>query len=260
MLTLAGWASVALIVIAVVNLLLLGGLVYLVFAVRDQIRKLRQQVQPVLNEARSTVAMVRQETAPVLDEARSTLHKVQQTANQITDRVDAVAARAEQLATDVTQRADYLTSTICNRTDEVTKEFTRRIEQISADVTRHSEQVTAQLTDRVDHISTGATERFDRIADDLSRTVQHMLDLGDHLVERVAARVDTTTAVVEEAVTKPLVSLAGVRAGVSKGLEIWRDLSKRAQGDGKKEAEREAEARRMIEEAPIPVQTETVEG
>lgn len=232
MLTLAAWASISLIVIAAVNVLILGGLVYLVFMVRNQFRQLQEQVQPLVGEVRTT------------------LHTVQQTAADIGTRAEHMAARAENLTSDVAMRAEHLAATITQRADEITRDFTRRVEEIASDVSQRTEQVTAQFTDRFDHLVNGWTERFDRISDDLSAKLQNLIDVGDRLVERIAARLDTTTAVVEEAVTKPLVTLAGVRAGISKGLDVWRDLSKRAQGDGSKERAREAEARRLIEEAP----------
>jgi len=108
------------------------------------------------------------------------------------------------------------------------------------------------------------TRRFDEVSRDLTQTMERILDLGEDLAERVAARVDTTTSVVEEAVARPLVTLASVRDGIHKGLEMWREYRSRAEGDGKPTVptpEQEREVRRMIEETPTIVpQSETVEG
>lgn len=234
MLTLASWASVALITVAIVNLLLLGALVTLVFVVRSQLRKLREQAQPVIDEARSTLDMVKTVTS------------------NMGQRVESISVNAGNLATGVTQRAERLTSDITERVEDITSDFTRSAGQITSDVTLSSEKVAATFTDR-----------FDQVSADLTQKLHRIIGLGDRLASRIAARLDTTTSVMEEAVTRPMITLAGVRAGIGKGLDVWRELSKRAGGDGKKRRreERETAARRMMEEAPPVVpQVEGIEG
>ena len=149
----------------------------------------------------------------------------------IHERVEAIPARAETLANDMSRRA----------------------EQMSADFTQSAERITS-----------GVTSRFDEVSRDLTQKMERILDLGEDLAERVVARVDTTTSVMEEAVARPLVTLASVRDGIQKGLDVWREYRSRAEGDGKPAAptpEQEKEVRRMIEETPTIVpQAETVEG
>ena len=190
------WAAVSLIVIALVNLGILGGLVYLVFMVRNQTQKKQEQAQPVSSEGPAT------------------LHTVQEVASDVSKRVETISERAEHLATDVTQRA---------------------------------ERVAADVSQRVDNITVGTTQRFDMLTQDFSSRADHMMGLSERLANRLVERVDTTTAVIEEAIARPMIGLASLRAGLTRGLEAWRGYRSRLTEVQTREA-REAEVRRMIEE------------
>lgn len=218
MLTLASWASIALIVIALVNLGILGGLVYLIFMVRRQVES------------------VRGHALPIMDEARSTFSTVRNTATQMAQRTETMAAQAEEIARDFSTRA---------------------------------EQLTSDLSQRFEHVSDELTNRFDNVSSGLTESAQRLLTVSEQIAERVASRVDTATTVLEDAVTKPLISLASVRAGINKGLEVWREFGKvseeklqeKMRQDQERTKAREEEARRMIERTPpLVTQAESTEG
>ena len=49
----------------------------------------------------------------------------------------------------------------------------------------------------------------------------------EETVEDVSHKVKKTTSVIEDAVTPPLIGVASMLAGVSRGLQVWNELSKR---------------------------------
>ena len=76
-------------------------------------------------------------------------------------------------------------------------------------------------------------ERADKVSGEVARRAEHIAQLSDQVAERVAQRVDTTSAIVQEAVASPVINLASVRAGFGKGLAVWQELSKAKGGNGK---------------------------
>lgn len=76
-------------------------------------------------------------------------------------------------------------------------------------------------------------QRADAVSGEVASKAQRIAQLSEDVAERVAQRVDTTTFIVQEAISKPMVNLASVRAGVGKGLEVWQELSKAKGGNGK---------------------------
>jgi hypothetical protein len=58
------------------------------------------------------------------------------------------------------------------------------------------------------------------------------LDKATELVEQVSERVDTTTAIAEEAVTEPLIGAASLMAGINRGLRAYAERS-HEKGDGR---------------------------
>lgn len=56
--------------------------------------------------------------------------------------------------------------------------------------------------------------------DEISHTVEDTLDDVSHKVKK-------TTSVIEDAVTPPLIDVASMLAGMSRGLQVWKELSKK---------------------------------
>lgn len=77
------------------------------------------------------------------------------------------------------------------------------------------------------------SERAEKVSGEVAGKAQHIAELSEQVAERVAQRVDTTSSIVQEAVSGPMINLASVRAGVGKGLEVWQELSKAKGGNGK---------------------------
>lgn len=79
-----------------------------------------------------------------------------------------------------------------------------------------------------------ATETLGRVEDAtglIQQKVDHVLDKTTHLVDNVSERLDTTTAIAEEAVTEPLIRAASVMAGIQHGLKTYSERSG-LKGDG----------------------------
>lgn len=76
-------------------------------------------------------------------------------------------------------------------------------------------------------------ERAEKVSGDVVTKAEHIADLSERVAERVAQRVDTTSAIVQEAISRPVINLASVRTGVHKGLEVWQELSKARGGNDK---------------------------
>jgi len=69
-----------------------------------------------------------------------------------------------------------------------------------------------------------ATETLARVEEttaQLQQRVDVVLDKTSQLVEQVSERVDTTTAIAEEAVTEPLIGAASLMAGIHRGLRVY---------------------------------------
>lgn len=70
-----------------------------------------------------------------------------------------------------------------------------------------------------------ASETLSRVDDttqQLQVKVDHALAKTTELVDKVSERVDTTTAIAEEAVTEPLIGAASIMAGIQRGLQTYR--------------------------------------
>ena len=66
----------------------------------------------------------------------------------------------------------------------------------------------------------------------MQQRVDRILDRTTLLVEQVSERVDTTTAIAEEAVTEPLIGAASLLAGINRGLRTYAEQSTE-RGDGR---------------------------
>jgi hypothetical protein len=71
------------------------------------------------------------------------------------------------------------------------------------------------------------------IADTVRTRTDEITSTVEDTVEDVSRKVKSTTTALEEAVKPPLASVASVLAGISKGLEVWSDLSKRKGGNSR---------------------------
>ena len=68
----------------------------------------------------------------------------------------------------------------------------------------------------------------------LQGRVDEVLVKTTALVNNVTERVDTTTAIAEEAVTEPLIGAASLMAGINRGLRSYAEQqSEHAKGDGR---------------------------
>jgi len=66
----------------------------------------------------------------------------------------------------------------------------------------------------------------------LQQRVDHVLEKTTELVDQISERVDTTTAIAEEAVTEPLIGAASIMAGLSRGFRVYTERSSE-KGDGR---------------------------
>jgi hypothetical protein len=88
---------------------------------------------------------------------------------------------------------------------------------------------------KADPILRKATETLGRVEEttaQLQQRVDHVLEKTTALVDHVGERVDTTTAIAEEAVTEPLIGAASLMAGINRGLRVYTERSSE-KGDGR---------------------------
>jgi uncharacterized protein YoxC len=84
----------------------------------------------------------------------------------------------------------------------------------------------AELTVQVEPVVRRADEtlaRVELLTGDLQQRTETILERTAALVERVSQKVDTTTAIAEETISQPLIGAASVMAGISRGLETFRE-------------------------------------
>lgn len=73
-----------------------------------------------------------------------------------------------------------------------------------------------------------ATETLGKVEETTAKLqgrVDQVLEKTTQLVEQVSERVDTTTAIAEEAVTEPLIGAASLMAGIQRGLRVYTERS-----------------------------------
>ncbi|MFN3652185.1 MAG: hypothetical protein ACK47B_21620 [Armatimonadota bacterium] len=81
-----------------------------------------------------------------------------------------------------------------------------------------------EALDKAEPLLAKATETMGRVEDTtikIQQKVDVVLDKTSHLVDHVSERVDTTTAIAEEAVTEPLIGAASLMAGINRGLRVY---------------------------------------
>lgn len=85
---------------------------------------------------------------------------------------------------------------------------------------------TAEMATRIEPLAKDAATtlaRVERLAEDLEGRTRQVLERTTALVESVSKRVDTTTALAEETISQPLIGAASVMAGISRGLQTYRE-------------------------------------
>lgn len=85
-------------------------------------------------------------------------------------------------------------------------------------------QLVGDLTQKIDPILARATETLDKVEKTsgvVEQRVNVAIDRTTHLINKVSERVDTTTAVAEEAVTGPLIGAASLVAGWRTGVQTY---------------------------------------
>ena len=93
------------------------------------------------------------------------------------------------------------------------------------------EEALAQATPLVEK-ATQTLEKVEEATGQLRIQMDQVLDKTTELVNTVSERVDTTTAVAEEAVTEPLIGAASLFAGINRGFKTYTERSN-VKGDGR---------------------------
>lgn len=86
------------------------------------------------------------------------------------------------------------------------------------------QQQVEKLTTKVEPIIVKASTTLDtvqRVTVSVGDKADTILTRGEALTENVSHKVETTATVVENAVTKPLINLSSLLAGVSKGVSVY---------------------------------------
>jgi len=122
--TLSGWTQGALVVIALVNVLLLAGLIGAVFFVLAAIKKIQAQIQPVIDrtqpimdrvpvlmdEAKPIIAgvnpLINENVKPILGNVQEITHKVSGMVTDLGAHVHEIAETGEQTVKHLTQRVE----------------------------------------------------------------------------------------------------------------------------------------------------------
>lgn len=90
------------------------------------------------------------------------------------------------------------------------------------------------LTNRVQPLISQATETVkaaNGVADSVKLHADHIMGKAEDAVEDVSRKVKATTNIVHESISPPMVTVASLVTGVSRGLEVWGQVHKRG-GNG----------------------------
>ncbi|MBW3624531.1 MAG: hypothetical protein KY468_14085 [Armatimonadetes bacterium] len=162
-LTLSGWTQGALVVIAVVNVLLLGVLVGAVFGIMKALQKLREQVNPLIERTKPIMDRV----PPIMDEAKTVVANVNPVINE-------------------------------------------QVKPIMGNV----QEITVKVSGMVS---------------DLSQHAHEIAETGEQTVKHLTTRVEAAGDVVTDTVSKPVISVASVIAGVSRAFSVLKNYQKSSQ-------------------------------
>ena len=82
-----------------------------------------------------------------------------------------------------------------------------------------------ELTQKVNPLADRAGQllgRVEQLTEEVQRRTEHVLDQTAAVVDSVSKKVDTTTAMAEETISQPLIGAASLVAGISRGLQTYR--------------------------------------
>jgi len=85
-----------------------------------------------------------------------------------------------------------------------------------------------ELAQKVDPLADRAGEilgRVERLTEEVQRRTEQVLAQTSAVVDSVSRKVDTTTAIAEETISQPLIGAASLVAGISRGLQTYRQQS-----------------------------------
>jgi len=82
-----------------------------------------------------------------------------------------------------------------------------------------------ELTQKADPLADRAGRilgRVEQLTEEVQRRTEKVLDQTAAVVDSVSKKVDTTTAIAEETISQPLIGAASLVAGISRGLQTYR--------------------------------------
>jgi uncharacterized protein YoxC len=83
-----------------------------------------------------------------------------------------------------------------------------------------------ELTQKVDPLADRAGQimgRVEQLTEVVQRRTEQVLDQTAAVVDSVSRKVDSTTAMAEETISQPLIGAASLVAGISRGLQTYRE-------------------------------------
>jgi hypothetical protein len=85
------------------------------------------------------------------------------------------------------------------------------------------------LTNKSQPLISQATEMV-RTANGVAQTVKlhadNIMNQAENTVDDVSRRVKSTTNILQESISRPVVSMASVMTGVTRGVEVWNEIRK----------------------------------
>jgi len=76
-------------------------------------------------------------------------------------------------------------------------------------------------------------ENVNRIATNVGVRVEDISRTAEDVTRNVAHRVDTTTSLLQEAFSKPVIQVTSLAVGISKGLSVWSRRVRSKGGNGR---------------------------
>jgi uncharacterized protein YoxC len=72
-----------------------------------------------------------------------------------------------------------------------------------------------------------------QVAANVGSRVEGIASTGDTMVRDVTRKVENTTTLLQETISKPLIEISSITAGISKGISVWSRLAKAKGGNGR---------------------------
>jgi uncharacterized protein YoxC len=167
-------AEWSLVIIAAFNLLLFAGLVVAVVVAVLEFKKLRAQIQPIIDRVK-----------PILEEARPVVAGINPMIDQ---NVKPILENVQ----DLTQNVKPILGNV--------QEITHRVSDIVSDIGEHAHEIA---------------------------------ETGQHTVKDLTHRVEATGHVVTDTVSKPVIGLAGVFAGIARAFSVLKEYQPARSSDGR---------------------------